>query len=157
MEGSAVGDVKRSQREPVDPGVAEEMLRVYGDREESVLARVSGIANNDAEVAKRCKPAKPQDHEKAIAENLAARVEADEQLPDEIELDMVHLPNHYARYKIEPIRFIVENLGPTFLVGNIIKYVMRYPYKNKIEDCRKAMRYAEMLVKFEEGNPDWWR
>jgi Protein of unknwon function (DUF3310) len=71
--------------------------------------------------------------------------------------DMVVLPEHYARYKIEPIRFIVENYGPGFLIGNIIKYVMRYDAKNGAEDIKKAQRYGVMLQRFEANDPDWWR
>lgn len=137
-----MGVIKQQQRplnKEWDPDcpVSEEMRRVFG---------------SDAD---RIWPSTPEARVKAVAQNMAAAAGADEEVKKE--LDMVHLPQHYARFKIEPIRFIVENLGPTFLVGNIIKYVMRYPHKNKIEDCRKAMRYAEMLVKFESGDPDWWK
>lgn len=71
--------------------------------------------------------------------------------------DNVHLPQHYARYKIEPIRFSIENELDGFQF-NIIKYVCRHPFKNKREDLRKAMRYLEMYIKFVyDKDPDWWR
>ncbi len=71
--------------------------------------------------------------------------------------DQVHLPKHYARFEIEPIRFIVENFGPTWIVGNIIKYIMRYDAKNGPEDIKKAKRYLDMLEKYNAGDKDWWK
>ena len=71
--------------------------------------------------------------------------------------DNVHLPQHYARYKIEPIRFSIENDLDGFQF-NIIKYVCRHRFKNKREDLRKAMRYLEMYIKYTYDNdPDWWK
>lgn len=69
--------------------------------------------------------------------------------------DMVNLPPHYARFKIEPIRFIAENKLDWFQ-GNIIKYVMRHDAKNGSEDIRKTIRYANMYLLFLQGDPDWW-
>lgn len=63
-------------------------------------------------------------------------------------------PDHYSRYKTQPIDFISEALGPGFIVGNVIKYVLRYDAKNGVEDVRKAKRYCEMLINHLEGrNP----
>jgi hypothetical protein len=71
--------------------------------------------------------------------------------------DNVHLPQHYARYKIEPIRFSIENELDGFQF-NIIKYVCRHPFKNKREDLRKALRYLEMYIKYTyDKDPDWWK
>lgn len=70
--------------------------------------------------------------------------------------DMVNLPAHYARFKIEPIRFLVENYGPCILAGKVIKYTMRYDAKNGMEDLQKAMRCLIMLQKYTAGDPDWW-
>ena len=60
-------------------------------------------------------------------------------------------PTHYSRYKTQPIDFISEALGPGFIVGNVIKYVLRYDAKNGVEDVRKAKRYCEMLINHLEG------
>lgn len=65
--------------------------------------------------------------------------------------DPVMRPDHYARWPIEPIRFIMENKLP-FAVGNIIKYVVRYPFKNGIEDLRKARRMIDLLIEKEEAD-----
>lgn len=59
-------------------------------------------------------------------------------------------PNHYDRWKIEPITFIMENELP-FAVGNVVKYVMRAPYKNGVEDLQKAKRYLDFLINQAEG------
>lgn len=71
--------------------------------------------------------------------------------------DAVTLPNHYARYKIEPIRFLVENFGPSILVGKVVKYSMRYDAKNGMEDLKKARRCLDMLIRYVDGDPDWWQ
>lgn len=70
--------------------------------------------------------------------------------------DMVNFPSHYARFKIEPIRFAVEN-NLNFLQANILKYTMRYDAKNGLEDLRKASRCLDMLIEFVKGNEDWWQ
>lgn len=70
--------------------------------------------------------------------------------------DNVNLPVHYARYVIEPIRFICENKLDWFQ-GNTVKYTCRHDAKNGIEDIDKAIRYLQMYKQFLLGNPDWWR
>lgn len=60
-------------------------------------------------------------------------------IPDPID------PPHYNRFSIQPIDFIRENnLG--YLEGNVIKYICRAPYKNGLEDYRKAKQYLEWLI-----------
>lgn len=68
--------------------------------------------------------------------------------------DNVVLPNHYARFKIEPITFICEN-KLDFFQGNIVKYVCRHDAKNGIEDLKKAKRYLEMYIKYLQDDPTW--
>lgn len=70
--------------------------------------------------------------------------------------DMVNLPGHYARFKIEPIRFIGENKLDWFQ-GNIVKYSLRHDAKNGLEDIRKCIRYANMYLLYLQGDPDWWK
>lgn len=64
-------------------------------------------------------------------------------------------PDHYSRYEIEPIQFILANEVP-YCEGNIIKYVMRWEYKNGIEDLYKAKEYLNILIKYatHEGGED---
>lgn len=61
-------------------------------------------------------------------------------------------PAHYDRFNIEPITFIMEN-DLDFATGNVIKYVMRAPYKNGVEDLKKAQRYLTFLINKAEGDP----
>lgn len=54
-------------------------------------------------------------------------------------------PEHYSRWKIQPLEFITANqLG--FHVGNIIKYVLRYDAKNGREDLEKARWYLDHMI-----------
>lgn len=65
--------------------------------------------------------------------------------------DAVVRPNHYSRFKIEPIYFIMEN-GLSFAQGNVIKYVCRHEFKNGVEDLKKARRYLDMMIAQLEGS-----
>lgn len=38
-----------------------------------------------------------------------------------------------------------------FMVGNVIKYVVRYTAKNGTQDLVKARTYVDRLIQFEEG------
>jgi hypothetical protein len=53
--------------------------------------------------------------------------------------------NHYKKYKIQPIEFIIKNnIG--FVEGNIIKYVLRFKEKGGVQDLLKAKHYIELLI-----------
>lgn len=76
--------------------------------------------------------------------------------------DIIHKPNHYARYLIEPITFIMRN-GMEFWRGNLIKYASRagykmYPGKSQMEseiaDLQKVIRYAEMRINLLQGETE---
>ena len=56
-------------------------------------------------------------------------------------------PQHYSKYKIEPIDFIQAN-ELDFAQGNIIKYVLRYKDKNGLEDLQKAKQNIDFLIKY---------
>ena len=73
--------------------------------------------------------------------------------------DIVNEPKHYARWKIEPITYIMRN-GFEFWRGNIIKYASRAGYKPyegmskakcEITDLEKVIRYAQMRINQLEG------
>ena len=70
--------------------------------------------------------------------------------------DNVNLPEHYARFNIEPVHFIAQNKLDWFQ-GNVVKYVVRHDAKNGIEDLRKAIRYLQMYIKYLEGDANWWK
>lgn len=54
--------------------------------------------------------------------------------------DDVKHPMHYTKHSVEIIditRFL------PFCLGNVVKYVMRAPYKDGAKDCDKALQYLE--------------
>lgn len=64
-------------------------------------------------------------------------------------VDMVNHPPHYNQGKYEVIDVIEDNLKdefPAYLVGNILKYTMRYKHKNGLQDLEKAKWYLEKLI-----------
>jgi hypothetical protein len=53
--------------------------------------------------------------------------------------------NHYLKYKIQPVEFIIKNnIG--FVEGNIIKYILRFKEKGGAEDLKKAKHYIDLLI-----------
>lgn len=58
--------------------------------------------------------------------------------------------NHYKQFPIQPVEFINTN-SLSYMQGNVIKYVVRYPFKNGIADLEKARHYIEMLIEFERN------
>jgi len=82
-------------------------------------------------------------------------------LPEDIKRGLnaaaVDMPSHYARFKIEPIHFAIEN-NLDGLEFNINKYYTRAPYKHKdfgLQDYLKAIRYIIMKAKHLRGRADW--
>tara|TARA_R100000900_G_scaffold95730_1_gene74222 strand:- start:98 stop:424 length:327 start_codon:yes stop_codon:yes gene_type:complete len=56
-------------------------------------------------------------------------------------------PKYYAKYKIDPWTFIIENqLGMD--VGSVVKYVVRHKDKNGVEDLNKAIKCIEMMKEY---------
>lgn len=56
--------------------------------------------------------------------------------------------DHYKSMSIQPVEFVVKNdLG--FIEGNIVKYICRWRSKGGIDDVRKVIHYAELLIDFE--------
>lgn len=63
--------------------------------------------------------------------------------------DPVEKPVHYNTGGIEAIDAIMaatNDLSEGYLQGNILKYVWRYRYKNRIEDLKKARWYLNKLI-----------
>jgi len=58
-------------------------------------------------------------------------------------------PAHYARFAIQPIEFILAN-GLNFLQASVIKYLVRYPYKNGMEDLLKCRNMLDRLIEEEQ-------
>lgn len=66
-------------------------------------------------------------------------------------LETVNSPDHYNQGRFETIDVILDvtqNLpgDEGFLVGNIIKYISRYRFKNGKEDLEKARWYTNRLL-----------
>jgi len=57
--------------------------------------------------------------------------------------------NHYKRFKIQPIEFIILN-NLNFPEGNVVKYVCRHKFKDGLRDLEKAKHYIEMLIEFRD-------
>jgi hypothetical protein len=68
----------------------------------------------------------------------------------------VERPDHYMRFNIEPIRFMMEN-DLSFWAGNAIKYIVRWDAKGGVEDLKKARRYLDMKIKQLEGDAEFWK
>lgn len=61
--------------------------------------------------------------------------------------------SHYKSMKIQPVEFILANdLG--FCEGNIIKYTCRYRQKGGVQDLKKVIHYAELLIKSIEAEQE---
>lgn len=74
--------------------------------------------------------------------------------------DIVNEPEHYSRWAIEPITYIMRN-DFEFWRGNIVKYASRAGYKeydgmnptqSEITDLYKVIRYANMRINQLEGD-----
>lgn len=65
--------------------------------------------------------------------------------------DKINSPSHYTQGSMETIDIIkamTENLTgfEGYLVGNIVKYLHRFKYKNGVEDLQKSAWYVQRLV-----------
>jgi hypothetical protein len=69
--------------------------------------------------------------------------------------DKINSPKHYTHGGIETIDYLQAKLTQEqfegYLIGNILKYISRYPHKNGAEDLRKAQWYLDRLIKSMEG------
>lgn len=58
-------------------------------------------------------------------------------------------PAHYARFAIQPIDFIEAN-DLDFHQASVLKYLVRFPFKNGLEDLHKARNMLDRLIAREE-------
>jgi hypothetical protein len=85
-------------------------------------------------------------------EEMMAKWDVEKLMQQEAKVvDNVNHPSHYGQGKIEAIEYISDFLTPEeyqgYLRGNIAKYLHRWPYKNQVEDLRKAAWYLDKLIK----------
>ena len=72
--------------------------------------------------------------------------------------DMVNHPPHYNQGGMEVIDVIEAGIGDQgfigYLLGNILKYLLRFRHKNKdnpVEDLKKARWYLDKLIAVVSG------
>ena len=53
--------------------------------------------------------------------------------------------DHYKKYEIQPLDFVMANNIP-YVEGCVIKYIVRWRDKNGIEDLQKAKHLIEILI-----------
>jgi len=62
----------------------------------------------------------------------------------------VEHPDHYNQNSLETLDVIKGTMSSEqfegFLVGNILKYISRYKFKNGAEDLKKARFYLDKLI-----------
>ena len=69
-------------------------------------------------------------------------------------MDDINNPSHYTLGSIECLDFI-EAWDLDFREGNVVKYVVRAPYKgSKLKDLKKARFYLDRLIKDAEGEQE---
>jgi len=54
---------------------------------------------------------------------------------------------HYKKFAIQPIEFILKNHIP-HCEANVIKYVVRHTFKGGVEDLMKAKHYIDLLIDY---------
>lgn len=63
---------------------------------------------------------------------------------------LIDKQEHYTNNDIQPIEIMKQNMTTEeyrgFLLGNIIKYPLRYKDKNGLEDLKKALTYLTWLI-----------
>lgn len=66
-------------------------------------------------------------------------------------------PHYYAKYKIDPWTFCIEN-ELTLPQGSVIKYVTRFQDKNGLEDLQKAEKCIKMMIQhyYPESQKEAW-
>ena len=58
--------------------------------------------------------------------------------------------SHYKDCVIQPVDYIVKN-NLDFLEGNVVKYITRHKLKGGVEDIKKVIHYAELILEKKYG------
>ena len=83
----------------------------------------------------------PKEVEKIILE-LGAKKSIESQ-------DNISHPSHYTmgtKETIEIIKDVTDKEFGSYCIGNVIKYISRYKYKNGVEDLKKAQQYIQFMI-----------
>ncbi len=60
--------------------------------------------------------------------------------------------DHYKTSSVQTWDVIIDAYGPSFLIGNAVKYITRWRAKSGTEDLRKADHYIEKLQEWAISN-----
>ena len=141
-----------------------DVIRLFShDKSRSVLAIVDepGGANQKNEIYFWAK-VETEEGKKYLIDDNWDFLKVDEPFTRKVNLkqeeqDMVHEPPHYQFGKFSA-RMIIELVGKTYKsasvfyhVGNALKYLMRAPRKNGLEDLNKAKQSVEFAIENWEG------
>lgn len=124
-------------------------VKVLGD---NMIGEVSEIADNGKSAEIRVDDGVYRD----INDNYDFTIIEWNAVPEYAE-DIVNKPSHYTYGKIEIIDIVeqVTAAYPTniaFSIGNALKYICRAPFKNGVEDLKKAVWYLDRAIKKWEEN-----
>lgn len=65
--------------------------------------------------------------------------------------DLINHPAHYKAGGIETIEYMKAKMTSEqfegYLLGNVIKYLSRYQYKDGLSDLKKAEWYLKRMIK----------
>lgn len=67
--------------------------------------------------------------------------------------NMIHRPKHYSKNGVTPLECFMNGLLSKeqtngFIIGNCIKYLIRFESKGGEEDLYKAREYLDLLIDF---------
>lgn len=57
--------------------------------------------------------------------------------------------NHYKDMPMQPME-LIATLKCSFIQGCIIKYISRYKYKDKAQDIKKCIHYAQLAIELKD-------
>lgn len=85
------------------------------------------------------------DENESIVDYLQSELKSEEH-------DIVNKPSHYTYGKIEIIDIVEQvttayPINIAFSIGNALKYICRAPFKNGVEDLKKAVWYLDRAIK----------
>jgi hypothetical protein len=65
--------------------------------------------------------------------------------------------DHYQKSELQPWDiFLAWGLDPW--AANVVKYILRFPHKNGLEDLQKAKHYVDFLIKhYDEVNEKYYQ
>lgn len=76
--------------------------------------------------------------------------EVEAKVVENIRNDKVNHPSHYTQGEIEVINYIRDKLGVDeftgYCIGNVMKYISRWRYKDGVQDLEKAQVYLNWAI-----------